>query len=202
MADADDRPLERLLFDLESAGLTEQAHDAIELSLPPAQRVPFRIQRYGVSARPDRRSGRRELIAQTRLQALIELRKAKATARWRSIGPETIAGVNGSNVSGHVSSIVVDPSDRKHLLVAASGGGTWETRDNGLSWSPRGDDEATTSIGALAFHPTNAKIVYCATGDGQGMGYLGVGLLRSTDGGHTWNTLCTAPATTILACLP
>ena len=25
------------------------------------------------------------------------------------------------------------------------------------------------------------------------MGYLGVGLLRSTDGGHTWTTRCTAP---------
>ena len=143
--------------------------------------------------RPPARPGRRELVAETHAKAFAELRKAEVTPKWRSIGPDTIAGVNGSNASGHVSAIAIDPSDHLHLLVAGSGGGTWESRDAGASWTPRGDDQATTSIGALAFDPTNSSIVYCATGDAPGRGYLGVGLLRSTDGGRTWHTLCTAP---------
>ena len=40
---------------------------------------------------------------------------------------------------------------------------------------------------------TDSNVVYCATGDAQGVGYLGAGLLRSTDGGRTWQTRCTAP---------
>ncbi len=92
-----------------------------------------------------------------------------------------------------MSAIAVDPSDHEHLLVAGSAGGTWESHDAGASWTPRGDNEATTSIGALAFHPTDPKVVYCATGDGQGLHYLGMGLLRSTDGGRSWSTLCTTP---------
>src|SRR5262249_41554961 len=97
------------------------------------------------------------------------------------------------NASGHVSAIAVDPADRDHLLVAGSAGGTWESRDAGMSWNPRGDDQATTSIGALVFHPTNHDVVYCATGDGQGLHFLGVGLLHSTNGGRNWSTLCTTP---------
>ena len=168
VADADDRPLERRLFELDSAGLTEQAHDAIDLSLPPAARAAFRLRRYGVPTRPPARPGRREQVAETRAKAFADLRKAAVTPKWRSIGPDTIAGVNGSNASGHVSAIAIDPSDHEHLLVAGSAGGTWESRDAGASWTPRGDDQATTSIGALAFDPTNSNIVYCATGDGQG----------------------------------
>ena len=192
MADADDRPLERRLFNLDSAGLTEQAHDVIDLSLPSAARASFRLGRYGVATRPAPRPGRRELVAQTHAKAFADLRKATITPKWRPIGPDTLAGVNGSNASGHVSAIAVDPSDHLHVLAAGSGGGTWESRDAGVSWTPRGDDQATTSIGALAFDPTDSSIVYCATGDAQGAAYLGVGLLRSTDGGRTWKTLSTA----------
>jgi hypothetical protein len=193
MADADDRPLERRLFLLESAGLTEQAHDAIDLSLPSAARADFRLQRYGLATRPPARPGRREQVARIHAKAFAELRNATPTPKWRSIGPDTIAGVNGSNASGNVSAIAIDPSDHEHLLVAGSAGGTWESHDAGASWTPRGDNEATTSIGALAFHPTDPKVVYCATGDGQGLHHLGIGLLRSTDGGRSWNTLCTTP---------
>ena len=193
MADADDRPLERRLFNLDSAGLTEQAHDVIDLALPAGARASFRLQRYGVATRPAPRPGRREQLAEIHAKAFAEVRKADTTPRWRSIGPDTIAGVNGSNASGNVIAIAVDPSNPTHLLVAGSAGGIWESRDAGASWAPRGDDQATTSIGALAFHPTDSNVVYCATGDGQGMDYLGVGLLRSTDGGRSWTTLCTAP---------
>ena len=193
MADADDGPLERRLFHLDSAGLTEQAHDTIDLALPAGARASFRLQRYGVATRPAPRPGRREQVAEIHAKAFAEVRKADTTPRWRSIGPDTIAGVNGSNASGNVIAIAVDPSNPTHLLVAGSAGGIWESRDAGASWAPRGDNEATTSIGALALHPPDPNVVYCGPGDGQGMDYLGVGLLRSTDGGRSWSTLCTTP---------
>ena len=146
-----------------------------------------------MATRPAARPGGREQVAEIHAKAFAEIRKADTTPRWRSIGPDTIAGVNGSNASGNVIAIAVDPSNPTHLLVAGSAGGIWESRDAGASWAPRGDDEATTSIGALVFHPTDSNVAYCATGDGQGMDYLGVGLLRSMNGGRSWTTLCTAP---------
>jgi len=191
--DADDRPLERRLYFLDSAGLTEQAHDTIDLALPPGARASFRLQRYGVATRPAPRPGSREQVAEMHAKAFADLRNATPTPRWRSIGPDTIPGVKGSNASGNVIAIAIDPSDPTHLLVAGSAGGIWESRDAGMSWNPRGDDQPTTSIGALVFHPTNPNVVYCATGDGQGMDYLGVGLLHSTDGGRSWRTHCTTP---------
>lgn len=193
MADADDRPLERRLFNLESAGLTGHAHDVIDLSLPPAPRADFRLRLYGVPTRPRSQPARTAQLAQIRAKTFAEVRKATVTPKWRSIGPDTIPGVIGSNASGNVSAIAVDLADGDHLLVAGSAGGTWESRDGGMSWNPRGDAEATTSIGALVFHPTDHDVVYCATGDAQGLDFLGVGLLHSTNGGRNWSTLCTTP---------
>jgi hypothetical protein len=51
----------------------------------------------------------------------------------------------------------------------------------------------TTAVGAITFNPTNSAMVYCGTGEGNWWSWLGVGILRSTDGGTTWSTLCTAP---------
>ncbi|MBI3801200.1 MAG: hypothetical protein HY268_30040, partial [Deltaproteobacteria bacterium] len=118
--------------------------------------------------------------------------------QWRSLGPTTIPNgqTYGSvrvNVSGRVAAIVVDPAHPAHVLCGAANGGVWESFDRGASWAPRTDYQTTTAVGAIAFDPTNAAIVYCGTGEGNWWSWLGVGILRSTNGGTTWSTLCTAP---------
>lgn len=118
--------------------------------------------------------------------------------QWYPLGPFGISGGQtfgsgpGSRtmVSGRVSSIVVDPKDSKHLLIAAAAGGIWETRDAGATWEPRTDGQRTLAIGALAFDPGNPEIIYAGTGEGNGYGYLGSGVLKSEDGGTTWRALC------------
>jgi photosystem II stability/assembly factor-like uncharacterized protein len=82
--------------------------------------------------------------------------------------------------------VVVDPNDPAHILVGAAGGGVWETRDTGLTWSPRTDDQPSLATGAIAFDPANPSLVYAGTGEGDAFWWLGAGLLRSTDGGTTW----------------
>jgi photosystem II stability/assembly factor-like uncharacterized protein len=89
-------------------------------------------------------------------------------------------------VSGRVSRVALDPSDDHHILLATAGGGVWETRDGGQSWAPRTDFQPTLSTGAIAFATSNPKIAYCGTGEGDTYSYLGVGMLRSSDGGTTW----------------
>ena len=46
------------------------------------------------------------------------------------------------------------------------------------------------AIGAsdLAIDPTNVNIMYLASGDGDAGDTYSLGVLKSTDGGLTWNT--------------
>src|SRR5207342_2653632 len=118
--------------------------------------------------------------------------------QWESLGPWTVPngqtyGASRINVSGRVSSIAVDPSDGAHVLVGAANGGVWESRDRGSSWAPRSDYAGTTAIGAIAFDRRTPTTVYCGTGEGNWWSWLGVGILRSTDGGRTWAQHCTNP---------
>ncbi|MDQ3994444.1 MAG: hypothetical protein M3265_06595, partial [Actinomycetota bacterium] len=113
---------------------------------------------------------------------------------WRPLGPfsiphgQTYGWGPGSrpSVAGRISSVAVDPSDPAHVLIGAGGGGIWETRDGGKTWEPRADDKPSLAIGAIAFDPSNPAIVYAGTGEGDFFSRLGVGLLRSTNGGRTW----------------
>jgi photosystem II stability/assembly factor-like uncharacterized protein len=117
---------------------------------------------------------------------------------WRSLGPWTIPngqtyGSSRINVSGRVSCVAIDPGNPAHLLCGSAAGGVWESRDRGASWAPRTDQAATLTVGALCFARTAPATVLCGTGEGNWWSYLGQGVLRSTDGGTTWSTLCTAP---------
>jgi hypothetical protein len=114
---------------------------------------------------------------------------------WRPLGPFAIphgrtAGFGpGSRprVAGRVAAVAVDPADPLHLL--AGGGGVWESRNGGRTWRPRTDDQPTTAIGALAFAPGDPAVAYAGTGQGEALAALGVGLLRSDDGGASWRPL-------------
>lgn len=117
---------------------------------------------------------------------------------WEQVGPYTIPngqtyGSSRVNVSGRVAAIAVDPRNVNHVLCGGANGGVWESFDHGASWAPRTDYQATTTVGAITFDPTNSTTLYCGTGEGNWWAFLGVGILRSNDGGTTWTTLCTAP---------
>jgi hypothetical protein len=117
---------------------------------------------------------------------------------WRFLGPNMTA--NGQTygdtrviVSGRVSAIAVDPTNSNHLLCGAAGGGVWESRDRGATWTPRTDYMPTLTVGAIAFDRASPNVVYCGTGEGNFYASLGAGVLRSVDGGATWSLLASAP---------
>jgi hypothetical protein len=118
--------------------------------------------------------------------------------QWRSLGPTTIPngqtyGSSRVNVSGRIAAVAVDPHNPAHVLCGAAAGGVWESFDRGGSWAPRTDFAPTLAVGAIAFDPKTAGVVYCGTGEGNFYWNLGAGLLKSSDGGTTWTTLCTTP---------
>jgi hypothetical protein len=113
---------------------------------------------------------------------------------WRALGPSFIpkgqtygkGGHNKPPVSGRCSGIVISPSNPQHLVLCSGGGGLWGTFDLGATWQPLTDDQPTLSMGAIASAPGSPNIVYAGTGEGDNQSQLGVGLLRSSDGGQHW----------------
>ncbi|MEM7538069.1 MAG: hypothetical protein AAF639_38225 [Chloroflexota bacterium] len=123
------------------------------------------------------------------------------SVQWMSIGP--------SNLNGRVKciavSVIKDEATGEvieHIVYAgAASGGVWrgvKADDNKWSWSTtwknkwkNGDLVDCLSIGALAVHPENPKIIYAGTGewapgDENLTTYPGVGLIVSYDGGQSW----------------
>jgi hypothetical protein len=103
--------------------------------------------------------------------------------------------------AGRCTDLAFDPTDANVVYVATAGGGVWKTTDAGTTWAPLTDDLPSTAIGAVAVLPWAPNTVLAGTGEGTLPGFadasspFGVGLVRSTDAGATWN------ATTLTASL-
>ena len=118
---------------------------------------------------------------------------------WAFIGPQPTLSAGGSsnygNTSGRVSAIAVDQTDvtSNTAFVGAAQGGVWRTTDGGQTWTPLTSSQPSPTIGAIAIAPSNAAVIYAATGSQEEIGLdnnYGAGILRSTDGGSTWAQTC------------
>lgn len=146
----------------------------------------FMFQRtYGSDAIPaDARS--RAWKSHTEFQTTGRFR-TEAAAAWRSIGPNPTvpAWESWGSTSGRVNSIAVSPGDSQVVLLGTSTGGIWRSTDGGASFIPVSDDQADLEVGYLAFSKSNPSIAYAGMGDTK-LGYLGSGVLKTTDEGATW----------------
>ncbi|HUG53522.1 MAG TPA: glycosyl hydrolase [Vicinamibacteria bacterium] len=122
------------------------------------------------AAPPSPRPSAAPLVAAAGLKSLVA----------RSIGPAVMGG--------RISDIALDPSDPRTFYVALATGGLMKTTDNGGSFQGVTEREAVASMGAVAVAPSNAKVVWLGTGEGndRNSSGWGNGVHRSTDGGATW----------------
>lgn len=157
-----------------------------------------------------------------RLKALEENKKKAAKtlgilspvipgmANWVPMGPLAIPDgqtYGGARVlvSGRVTAITPHPVSGNDIFIGTSRGGVWKTTDGGNNWKPMSDNADSLAIGALDISKSNSSILYAGTGEGNLQlystayalnsapgTYLGVGVLKSTDGGITWITQGTA----------
>lgn len=157
-----------------------------------------RLREFEAERRSFGSAGPSWLAAFAAKEELAAAAPAAATLRiWKSIGPyaiphgQTFGQGTGSHpsVAGRVSAVSVDPGNPAHILIGAAGGGVWETKDAGATWFPRTDTQKSMFIGAVCFDPSNPSIVWAGTGEGDAMWRLGMGALRSADGGTHWDLL-------------
>lgn len=107
------------------------------------------------------------------------------TGNWTHLGPINVP-TNGGG-AGRCNFLRFDPNNNSILWTGAPAGGLWKSTDAGLSWTNWNTDHLPV-IGCsdLAIDPTNTNIMYLATGDGDGGDTYSIGVLKSTDGGQTW----------------
>ncbi|MFO0805148.1 MAG: proprotein convertase P-domain-containing protein [Gemmataceae bacterium] len=135
---------------------------------------------------------------------------------WTPVGP---APTNETNNAARISAMAVDPTDPSGntVYVAVAGGGIWKTTDflnsssalqngglvpRGPSYVPLTDFGPTSAvnISSIALFPRNndphQTIVFALTGEPSTLGKMpgsltsaGVGVIRSLDGGRSWQVL-------------
>jgi len=109
------------------------------------------------------------------------------SGNWTSLGPNTTSG--GYAGLGRLNCVAFRPTDNNTLYVGAASGGVWKSTDGGMNWTPLGDDNAALGVSDIVVIKTNFDdIVYIATGDRDHSDTYSVGVLKSVDGGLTWNT--------------
>jgi photosystem II stability/assembly factor-like uncharacterized protein len=101
--------------------------------------------------------------------------------RWQYLGP--------TNISGRATDIAVaDRQGARRIYVGYATSGVWKTDDDGATWQPIFDDQATSSIGDIAVAPSDPDIVWIGTGEANlfRASMPGVGIYKSTDAGRTF----------------
>lgn len=108
-----------------------------------------------------------------------------STSPWTTMGPySTNSGYNGI---GRINTIAFHPTDPNTWFIGTPGGGLWKTTDAGSSWTPLTDFLTNLGISDIAISNTNPDVIYIATGDRDARDTYSFGVLKSTDGGDTWN---------------
>src|SRR5688572_20145670 len=80
-------------------------------------------------------------------QAPVGFGQALAGLKYREIGPAIMGG--------RVSEFAVVESDPKIVYAALASGGVWKTVNAGTTWEPLFDNQAVSSIGAIAVSHSN-----------------------------------------------
>jgi PKD repeat protein len=109
---------------------------------------------------------------------------------WLPMGPSTSANVTGhwNPGLGRINVIAVDPNDSNIIYIGSPSGGLWKTLDEGANWTPLTDNQPVLGVSAIAINPNNTDVLYIGTGDKDSGDNYSIGVLKSLDGGNSWNT--------------
>jgi len=136
-----------------------------------------------------------------RLTEAFEQREIAAAQRngefdeeWEPLGP--------GNIGGRTLCLAFHPSDPNIMFVGSASGGLWKSTSAGQGvegWSYVPTGFPVLGVGAIAINPDNPDVMYIGTGEVYNYeaampgiinrttrGSYGVGILKTTDGGATW----------------
>ena len=117
-------------------------------------------------------------------QALAQKRQMMDNSIVKNVPFENIGP---SVMSGRVVDIDVNPNQPIEFYVGYASGGLWYTANNGTTFEPVLDSSDTQNVGDIAVDWKNGTI-WVGTGENNSSrsSYAGIGILKSTDKGTTW----------------
>lgn len=126
--------------------------------------------------------------------------RSKATAAdqsdWKAIGPYENSGfwLGLSKLGiGRINTMAFHPTDPRVIAVGTAGGGAWIVDAITGRWKPLTENMMSSAVSDIDFNPQNPNTIYICTGDkeysaGTGIAYNSIGLIKSYNGGATWDT--------------
>jgi photosystem II stability/assembly factor-like uncharacterized protein len=107
------------------------------------------------------------------------------SAQWYPLGPSKATHPVLAQL-GLVSSIWIDTSNFQTILAGSNTGGIFRTTDGGENWISLSDNVITTGVLSIQVDPADKDRIFIGTGHlGFGRAY-GNGVMKSTDGGVSW----------------
>ncbi len=111
----------------------------------------------------------------------------------------------GDFATGAVESVAVNPANSAQIYVGTVNGGIWRTNNadptnpDATTWTPLTDQMPSLAMGDISFSPLDASgnTLFAGTGSFSSLSQSGgpaIGILRTTDGGATWNNFAVSPA--------
>ncbi|MAM29662.1 MAG: glycosyl hydrolase [Flavobacteriaceae bacterium] len=101
---------------------------------------------------------------------------------FKNVGPTIM--------SGRVVDLAVNPDNPTEFYVGYASGGVWHTKNNGTTFTPVLDSSPTQNVGSLAVDWKN-NTIWVGTGEvnSSRSSYAGIGLLKSSDNGKSWQNM-------------
>lgn len=131
----------------------------------------------------------RGIAAEAALVAEASNEAPVAAPAWVPRGPfgAKFSGWRFKYVSGRIAALEKDFANNV-IYAGSASGGLWKSSDDGVSWAPIFDRAGTMTIGAIGLDARSPGTIWAGTGENSAWceEYFGIGLLRSLDGGSTW----------------
>lgn len=124
-----------------------------------------------------------------------ELRMAMYPGQWQAIGPK--------NFGGRTLTLCFNPLNTNTIYAGSASGGLWRSfsfADGPTAWHRVPTGFPVLGVATIAIHPADTNVMYVGTGEvyndqsaGTGFGVrtnrgtYGIGILKTTDGGQSWN---------------
>jgi photosystem II stability/assembly factor-like uncharacterized protein len=127
--------------------------------------------------------------------SLPKFKKQNKNGDWSYVGPVTAPGNAGG--TGRINCLAFNPKNTQIMWAGTPSGGLWKSIDGGNTWNTNTDNIPNLGVTDIAINPRNTDTMFMATGDGYGYGiangtFFGGsysnGIMRSVDGGNTWDT--------------
>ncbi|MCF2874942.1 MULTISPECIES: VPS10 domain-containing protein [unclassified Tenacibaculum] len=120
-------------------------------------------------------------------ESLVQKESLAKTSIVKNVSFENIGP---TVMSGRVVDIDVNPENTTEFYVGYASGGLWYTNNNGTTFTPVLDNSPTQNVGDIAVDWKNGTL-WVGTGENNSSrsSYAGIGILKSTDKGKTWENV-------------